>query len=362
MFPFSLTRRFDIDFLFWCVFLWLVACSRCGNHNLGYSVELANGAFADYASLHESDPKFVNNSCAPITHVASCDDVGFVKLTHARVARASEAPAVFVAAVVDTMRPALVPHFVKHYIDLGVQAENFLIVLHMGADAVRAARVKSFLLASKIAFVEWWGEFTTGSKHFHLLHALSITRPSDFIVWADLDEFHEFGSVLRSLDHAAVVNFFRVNRCNALSGNFVDRVASSGELAEIQPDVDIQLQFPLRCNVTTRLMRGGSRKTLLTSAALRTDGGHHAVPPKHYFEVRGMAYLLPSVPMHDRMPSVCHGLVKTAHFKWTAGALEYLTVRSQVFKAKNIPWWIESQRFLKEANNVRSFAKFCRLQ
>jgi hypothetical protein len=318
---------------------------------LGYDVTLGADSRADFVSLHYRNyPRFANNSCAPITHLASCDDVGFVKLQHAHLHRVHDAPTVFVAVVIDTMRPALVPHFVKHYMDLGVRAENFVIVVHMGTRATtNSEQVKTYLIASNIAFVEWWGEFTTGGKIFHLLHALQISRASDFVVWADLDEFHEFDATLRSLDYVSVYNFFVVNGCNTLAGHFIDRVAPNGALAEIQPDVDLQLQFPLRCNVTQQLLNAGVRKTLLTSAALRADGGHHAVPGNRYFELRGMAYLLPNISPAERTSLVCRKRLRTSHFKWTAGTIEYLASRSKSFKERNIPWWKESQRLVDSA-------------
>lgn len=329
---------------------------------LGYPVDLRDdGSRADRVSLHSSDRRFANNSCAPITHLSSCDDVGFVRLAHARVSRAvRDAPAVFVAVVMDTVRPALVPHFVKHYMGLGVRAEHFVVVVNMN-DTADAQRVKAFLIDAKLAFVEWWGEFTTGVKHFHLLHALSLVRQGDFVVWADLDEFHEFGDLLPSLDYKSVAGFFRANRCNALQGVLVDRVALNGELADFQSDVDIHLQFPLRCNLTHQLVYGEERKTLVTAASLVPDGGHHSVPSRLYFEERGMAYLLRNPIMQERSVRVCRGLVQSSHFKWSRGLMSYLTQRSSMFKAKHIPWWVESQRVVDRAGKRQAIdvQKFC---
>jgi hypothetical protein len=355
----TFTRRSNHLRLLLLLILILIPCVNCHNH-LGYSIALPDNSRADFVGLHNADARFANNSCAPITHLYSCDDVGTVKLAHARVSRAAnDAPAVFVAAVIDTMRPALVPHFIKHYRDLGVRADHFVLVVHMNKSD-DARQVTAFLSDANIPFVEWWGPFTTGVKLFHLLHALSITRANDFVVWADLDEFHEFAPFLPSLDHRSVANLFRANRCNSLQGRLVDRVALNGDLPQFQPDIDIQQQFPLRCNLTTNLVYGDPRKTVLTPASLITDGGHHAVPLLLYFLERGTTYLLPNQAMQNHTSRVCGGMMQTSHFKWSAGVFDYLIQRSQVFREKKIPWWMESQRVVDRASKRQSIAKFCK--
>jgi hypothetical protein len=328
--------------------------------NLGYNVRIDSTSVADYASLHTRSVKFLNDSCAPITFPDSCDDVGFVKLAYARVSRAvDDSPAVFVAVVIDTSRRALLTHFLAHYTRLGVRKENFIIVLHVGESmSDDGAYIKALLIKDGFPFVEWWGVFTTGAKAFHLLHALQITHATDYIVWADLDEMHNFSPLLSSLGYDIVSKYFKSNSCTAMRGKLIDRVAASGLLEVVREDVDLAIQFPLRCNLTSRVVKGTGFKTLLTAANIRTDGGHHLVPALSYFEVRGLSYLLPK-PLVYRS-RVCMRLAETSHYKWTEGAVEYLANRMKNFKEKNIPWWVESQRVLKQASSEKSFVNFCR--
>jgi hypothetical protein len=261
---------------------------------------------------------------------------------------------IYLACVLDAKRPLLVDHFVRHYVHLGVPKSQFLFVLNVAAaDAPNAvAVVVSALRRHQISFLRWTGTFTPGVKLLHLLHLVSArARATDWIVWADLDEFHHFPMPLDKF----TADIDR-NGSNVVQGNLVDRLTMSGALVAVKAGVNIGTQFPLQCRITHMLLNGDTRKTVLTRGSIYVDAGHHAVPPRAYFEERGMGHLLPPW-VYQANARIAKLHVFVAHYKWTLGVQSYAKERAQNFQELGIGWWHESHR-LATVKDI-SLKKYC---
>jgi hypothetical protein len=301
--------------------------------------------------------RYSNLSCAAFSTATSCDDFGevsFAAYVEPRKQHATQEK-IFLAAVVDVKRPLLVQHFITHYKSLGVELADFLIVVNFQDVSEQNSRgaktVKKSLERCNISFVSWTGPFTTGVKHVHLLHLVS-TRVSthDWIIWADSDEFHHFP--MRVVDFVDLVGR---NSSTAVRGYLVDRLAREGELHPIRAGQNIQVQFPLQCQITTRLLKGNIRKVVLTKGSY-VDAGHHAIPSWAYFSDRGTAHLLPPWLTQSRV-SWWNDSVYIAHYKWTAGAVEYLKSRMATYSERKLSWWPESSRLVHYNGSLLSFCK-----
>ena len=139
-------------------------------------------------------------------------------------------PAVFLYSCVGTDEAETTPtlhHFVRHYLDLGVPTDRFLLVLHAsfetapaaaaarragGGNATRAAlagaapaagggyaaAVRALDGAGLSGHISWFGTFSAQNQGrvrraiFAALSATGAMRPHDWIVHADSDEFHRY--------------------------------------------------------------------------------------------------------------------------------------------------------------------------
>lgn len=336
----------NVDFL--CIFAFFVAANAdftdpASALRAAYDFSFATWALSD---------KFSNLSCSPFTAAGACEPLGQVVLQNYNPLPRNATRAIFLACVFDTKRPMLVEHFIKHYLQLGIEANNFLIVLNEGGDgdSVAAGFVQSVLARFAIAFSVWRGPFSTGVKLVHLLHVLSTrVRASDWIVWADMDEFHHFPRKL-----PLFVAELALNGSDAVVGYLVDRLTMSGELVPIKPNVNIGAQFPMQCRITSSLLKGSTQKTILTRGTSMVDGGHHAVPPRQYFDERGCGHLIPA--WATQRPRQYREQVYIAHYKWSLGVQAYARARADQFKQFGIDWWVESDRL---ANFNVSLKKFC---
>jgi len=228
---------------------------------------------------------------------------------------------------VDEQRVAWLPQFVEHYRRLGV--ERFLISLHISpnrtADEVRRATDKA------VAVLRPLGILLHGVLHCHYTSRINCTYQNrirktacsadDWIVWTDIDEFHEYPEPLRK-----ILKWCDANGVSVVFGKFIDRVARGGRLEPFDPRRPIWEQYPLGAEITGKILGGETIKVAASRAHLTIETGHHRVveAQEHYYPYA----------------------IRIHHFKWDAGVIERLKLRvSEEFK-KACHWWIESQRFL----------------
>jgi hypothetical protein len=302
------------------------------------------GAYLKSQRCWSNSVAFSNLSCAPFSESRSCDGIGEVFFDDYDEPWRDEndsAEALFLAAVIDSKRPMLAGYFLDHYSRLGIKYENFLIVFNVESfsdNSNGVTYVKAELHKRRISFVLWVGTFSTGGKHVHMLHMVSTrTRASDWIVWAALDEFHAFPSAmplfLRNLPRNTTV----------VHGVLVDRLSASGKLIPVKLGVSIHVQYPLKCRFTLELLGADPTKVIMTRGNVYVSEGNHFVPSLHYFREHGI-FIIPS--WVDQRSAAFGVWMDIAHFKWTAGAIDYLQSRVKSFREKNVSWWEESSNFV----------------
>ncbi len=230
---------------------------------------------------------------------------GFIQLTSVEYLDRAAPPRistarVFSATVVYDDTP-LIPHFLRHYAALGVDA-----ILIAAQDSVYkdvAAKAQGFP-----AFVD-----RVECSHFDCMQKLSFEKemlarhgagPDDFVIYCDIDEFHEYPAPL-----AEIVRGMAESDIAAVRGQYVDRLARGGRLASIQVAPDLFSQFPIACNVSRDILQAFDQKIMLCRGWVSINSGHDnslnapcgpAPVPGNYF-------------VH--------------HFKWTAGLIVRLRER-----------------------------------
>ncbi|MGO9113219.1 MAG: hypothetical protein ACLP9L_28630 [Thermoguttaceae bacterium] len=195
----------------------------------------------------------------------------------------------------------LVPHFIKHYAALGVDA--ILLAAH--------ERVCHDVLHFASGYPAFVFPFRRG--HFDCMqkHAMEKTLvnffdagPDDYIIYCDIDEFQEYPAPLKE-----IVRIMDERNLWALRGYFLDRLAADGRLPAVRPAPDIFLQYPIRCRLTRNLLHASDQKIMICRGRVDLNSGHHDTFNAYY----------------DAVPVAGDYVVH--HFKWTNGLLERMRAR-----------------------------------
>jgi hypothetical protein len=226
----------------------------------------------------------------------------------------------------------LIPHFLRHYLDLGIRPEEFRVVLHSREPrSSDLSRATAWLSEVGIEPSEVWVAPYTSTAMWEKRRDVQaqIVSEDDWVVSADVDEFHEYPEELRTLLRGC-----QARGIDALQGPFIDRVATNGELARIEPAVPLWDQFPLETDATWAIGRAGryhgkqgTVKLMAFRGYLRpARGGHYLLSgdrrPRYYFGIN-----LGHLPNIHR-PEVRFFLpLRVHHFKWTAGMTESVRTR-----------------------------------
>lgn len=217
------------------------------------------------------------------------------------------------------------PHFLRHYLDLGVRPENIYPVLNTRrADAAGLAEAQGILTRAGVPedrIEIWVAPYTSDSmweKRREVQHRLC--GPQDWVISADVDEFHFYPEPLEAF----------LARCDAMKvdcvqGVFVDRMAADGSLAPVREEPGLLEQFPVEAEVTRSIAgRGAShgKYGTLKMMCFRGDvmparGGHHPIKgqdPTYLYHIQ-LAHF-PDIESPEYRFSVP---TRVAHVHWTAG-------------------------------------------
>ena len=237
----------------------------------------------------------------------------------------------------------LVEHFLDHYFRLGV--DRFLVILHCPpGEAARRSRVLAVLRSRDIRPVMEVDEYSYVSRQVRINQVLDAHVADDeWIIHADLDEFHEYPAELPRFLAACDGSGYTFAR-----GRLIDRVAVDGELRAIQTRALIWQQFPLSVDLTSKIGGGWDLKVCCAKGFHRSgDGGTHSVD---YGTSRVENYRLCQL---DRR---CHpSLLRVFHFKWDRTLMTRLGRRIAAYQQLSLGVSRESERLLRyiEANHSR---------
>ena len=180
---------------------------------------------------------------------------------------------------------ALLPHFLKYYLAAGIQPDRMNILLNaQDPGDPYLADAQGILDAHGVASDRVWiGPYSSEemwSRRCAL--QLEVAHPSDWIVSADIDEFHVYQD---GLAHT-VFKMEQEGRL-LLQGPMVDRISADGVLRSVDAEDDLFRQFPIEGDLMCQLGKpledpnSGGTVTLMLYAAtyLPGSGGHSLSMP-----------------------------------------------------------------------------------
>ena len=218
----------------------------------------------------------------------------------------------------------LMPHFIKHYRQLGVT--QFIIGIYKGIDNPLYSKIQE-LIDPTVDILHSYSDdfFDRSSDTFYAeLRDLYISKEEWYIL-VDADEFISFKNrTFTKLNE--VINYAESKNVVCIGGRFLDRISVDGSLPTIDSQRSLESQFPHVSNKATKCITNGcDRKICLLKGYLTLNHGHHTVKESAVVYYEGL---------------------EIHHYKWVAGLLERLKERVGIFKQKKNPHTIESERTL----------------
>ncbi|ETX12857.1 hypothetical protein OCH239_15645 [Roseivivax halodurans JCM 10272] len=176
----------------------------------------------------------------------------------------------------------LLPHWLRHYLELGIAPERVIVILNAeSADAPGIGAAREILKAHGVVRPPeiWIAPYTSGTMWQQRAEAQTrICAPEDWVLNADVDEFQRWPEPLTDcLARAAALG------ADCVQGVMIDRLARDGTLAPVHPDPHIFEQFPLRGEVAMAIGgtspvhgRGGTVKIMAARARILPHRGGHS--------------------------------------------------------------------------------------
>ena len=234
---------------------------------------------------------------------------------------------------------ALLGHFLDHYAALGIAPSRTHLILNASdTGSAGLARARTMIEARGLAEAEIWIGPYTSAAMWERRRALQtrVCGPHDWIVNADVDEFHAYPAPL-----SEVVAYCEERDVACVQGPFVDRIAADGTLPVVAPDRSLWEQFPLSADVGSAIGKrpgaddaNGTVKVMLHRAdALPGLGGHNlqkGAPEKYVYGLPLMHFA------QIKSPSWRFALpFRVLHVKWTAGLAARLEARRSTVGASS---------------------------
>lgn len=221
----------------------------------------------------------------------------------------------------------MLPHFLRHYLALGIAPEHMHILLQAHEPSPRLEAARDILRQAGIdPGNSWIADYTSDAmwekrRELQRRHA----APGDWVISADVDELHEYPAPL-----PVILDWCERRRINCIQGPFVDRLAARGVLAPVAQAPAVAAQFPVQADVICHIRGRGIEPDFhygtVKIMALKGDlmpsrGGHH--PRADGVLPRYMALK----PLADfwaiRRPAFRFALpLQVHHYKWVDTLIE----------------------------------------
>ncbi len=216
----------------------------------------------------------------------------------------------------------LLPHFLAHYRDLGIEPGAAHVILNApDADHPGVAQASDTLAAFGHEPAEIWTEPYSSGAMWERRRAVQarVAGKDDWIINADVDEFHEYPAPLPE-----VLEWCRTREITCVQGPFIDRIAPDGRLAPVRSEPSLDQQFPLKAEAMLRIAgvagaydQYGTVKLMLHRGSVEPSrGGHHPVTDRvrvRYALRRPLAEF-PGITRSDFR--FAHPF-RVHHYKWT---------------------------------------------
>lgn len=225
------------------------------------------------------------------------------------------------------------PHFLAHYRALGVPSANIHVLAQATEDDHPGLHAADRLLAEHdVGPAKRWIAPYTSRSMWEQRRALQKARvePTDFVLSADIDEFHEY-----PVDPMELCNWCRDAGYDVVQGPFIDRLSASGVLAPVPPpeqsifdvySIETEVRHTL-AGITQDINLGGSVKLMMIRGDVEPGLGGHGALGEHRDRPHALGihlsrfHELEDPRARFTMPFLVH------HFKWTAGVAERMRRR-----------------------------------
>ncbi|HTW94011.1 MAG TPA: glycosyltransferase family 2 protein, partial [Tepidisphaeraceae bacterium] len=225
---------------------------------------------------------------------------------------------IFAVAAIRNGGLELLPHWVEHYRKLGADE---LVIVVLGDAGRLDGQMKT--IAAKHPFrrvdVQSSSEDSDAQRPQRQALAGCGAAADDWILWTDLDEFHEFPRPVHEMIRDA-----SLHNCDLIGGFLLDHCAADGSLAETRADISLWKQYPQTGQVAGDL--GASAcKVMLAKFKVPVSIGHHHSPALcGHYDGRNLVH----------------------HFKWRAGLIERLEEGLRLHSGHTPRWQQETRKFL----------------
>lgn len=224
----------------------------------------------------------------------------------------------------------LLPHFLAHYIALGVRPERMFPILNAPReDAPGLAEAHRILAAHGVPGVASWIAPYTSAAMWQKRREVQdrVATERDWVLSADVDEFHDYPEPLA--DFLARMDGLGVT---CVQGVFIDRLAEDGRLAPVRESPAVLEQFPIEADVIWSLAGGkgydrrGTVKVMALRPPLRPGRGGHRLEregaARHVY-----GHPLGDFPGIDRPAGRFSVPTRVHHVHWTDSLPERLRIR-----------------------------------
>ena len=216
--------------------------------------------------------------------------------------------------------PILLHHFISYYKTIGV--DNFYVVLWGDSKKVKYDEIVEVLDNHGLSIYKDYRDVNTNDNFFlsQIYNEIISTKPEEWWVVADLDEFNVFPKDIKSYISKLISN----NKKFAC-GLALDRIGEEGEFCELSYDDNIWEKFPNVGFVSKLIRKGDVRSIPLLKGNLKLALGQHylELKPPHFHEF----------DRQDRRSDFWKkNMVETHHFRWSKESLNFLKDRGN--------WWL----------------------
>lgn len=230
--------------------------------------------------------------------------------------------------------------FLRYYTKLGV--DKIYLILHqrykIGIGNPLVEEV--YKIADKYSAIVcgWSGEFSEDKK---IEEETKVKEKHcsefDWIMYADLDEFHYFfPSLKKQIKHC------EKNSIESIEGRLLDRFSEDGKLPPYCNYKSLEEQYPYGGYITRHLLAAWDKKIMVARAYRKIAGGHHIFFRPGNQEVRGYRTEHYFSELEDFSTDN-----RIHHFKWEYDLLEKMNNRSQPTEQSLEAWGKESREFLR---------------
>lgn len=223
----------------------------------------------------------------------------------------------------------LLPHFLKHYAQWGVDAFHFGV--YQGKDNPSWNRTLDIGKGYPINLHHWGGKELNVEEEGEFKNTIRRQLgSSDWYIPVDLDEFHKVPNLNKSV--YILADALNAEGAEYVSSTFADRITADGSIPmTIDPNISIWDQFPYTCRISDTIVQAWCDKVSFAKPHVECMGGHHAPggpdgkTKYKKFSLRG----------------------RTFHFKWFGPLYEKEKMKFDTYTSQGRPW-VREQSLLLE--------------